>query len=208
MFCSKCGATNNDDAKFCAACGVALNAPSVQATEGEAVAANTAALSDKELGLYLTPEFINSAEFEKMHGEKTDYYRQAFLRIYEVAKQGRFEYGDMRVASGFNLWAGLLTPVWLAYRGVYKWAWFYVFLEALQFGPFTSPMNQLISFVVNMAIVGCFGNYWYYKSLNAKLAVQEEGKSVVASRMADAIVMLIATVTVPYAFYTWLEKMF
>lgn len=200
MFCSKCGAKNNDDAKYCGSCGEALNATASVANNSTVVASGVTTLTDTERGIALTADYIKSTAFDELLGEKAAYYRESFLRIYELKKQQNYDYSQIRVASGFNLWAGLLTPIWLGYRGVYKMAWIYVLLEALQFSQYTTGMNQLVSFIINMAIVGFFGNYWYYDTLNAKLLNKNEGTPLIVKSIGDGAFFFVASIGVAYGF--------
>ncbi len=204
MFCTKCGAKNNDDAKYCVECGVALGATPTPLSNVAAATTLGSGQTDEERGIALTADLINSQAFDTLLGDKAAYYRESFLRIYEMKKLDSFDMGQIRVASGFNLWAGLLAPIWLGFRGVYKWAWIYVALEMLQFSRFTTGMNQLVSFVVNLLIVGYFGNYWYYESLNTKLRQSTDGQAVLAKSMGDGIFFLVASMGAAYAINTLL----
>lgn len=207
MFCSKCGAKNNDDAKYCVECGVGLNIATAS-NSSQSVASSATSLTDAERGIVLTADYINSTAFNELLGEKAVYYRESFLRIYELKKQSSYDLSQIREASGFNLWAGLLSPIWLGYRGIYKMAFFYVLLEACQFSQYTTGMSQLISFVVNYAIVGYLGNYWYYNSLNQKLFTGNEGKPVLAKSIGDGIFFLVASIGAAYAFNSLIEMAF
>jgi hypothetical protein len=204
MFCSKCGAENVNGANFCIKCGGVLTAANESVSSLAAPPTIVTAQTDADRGVFLTADFINSEAFDTLLGNKAAYYRESFLRIYEMKKQDSFDMGQIRIASGFNLWAGFLAPIWLGFRGVYKWAWIYTLLEMLQFSRYTTGVNQLVSFVVNLLIVGYFGNYWYYETLNSKLRQSSDGQVVLAKSMGDGIFFLVASMGAAYAFNTLL----
>lgn len=208
MFCSKCGAENNDDAKYCGTCGEALNTTPVAEVNSTSTAASVASQTDAERGIALTADYINSTAFNELLGAKAAYYRESFLRIYEVKKRDDADTNQFRIASGFNLWAGFLGPIWLGYRGIYKLAWIFVLIEAFQFRENTSGINYLIAFVANYLVIGFMGNYWYYESLNSKLKQSTDGKPVITSSVGDAVFFVFASIGVSLAFNLLVEYLF
>jgi hypothetical protein len=171
MFCSKCGTKNTDDSNFCIECGSSLSGISLIDNSRQASTNTLPDLNEASNQIILTPDFINSNEFDSLFGGKSNYYKAPFLRIYELNNSGQTTTISQRVtASGYNWSAGLLGYIWFGFRGVHKVAIKWVIIETIMFGVNSSPLMTIIKFAVIIVVLGFTANIELYNSLNFKLS--------------------------------------